>query len=113
MPVDYITFQDNDLQVPTAGGAIAVNVPFSTPNVDTTKNGYLSVEVNPFTGTPTLEFDINGTTVYAVTFAVNSQRVVQENFALSLLNPVNTLTVRVTGGGTVKVSDIHVLFKTL
>ncbi len=111
MATNYVTFQDGDLRVPTAGGDLDIDIPFSTSGVDTTQNGVLSLEVL-VDGNPTLELDINGNTMYTQTFGADVQRVVQENFPLSLLGANNTLTVRVTGGGTVTASDFHVLYKT-
>jgi hypothetical protein len=113
MAIDYTSFQDNDLVLPKANGDIDQDVAFSTPGVDTTKNGILSLEVNPTSGTPTLELKINGTSVYTNTYGNNVQRVVQENFAQNILGTNNTLTVKVTGNGEVAVSDCHVMFKTV
>ena len=113
MAVDYISFQDSDLTLPRANGDIDEDVAFSTPNVDTSKNGVISLEVNPTSGTPTLELSINGTNVYSQTFGNHVQRVVQENFAQSVLQTNNTLTMTVTGNGSVSASDFHVLYKTL
>jgi hypothetical protein len=100
MAIDYTSFQDNDLVLPKANGDIDQDVAFSTPGVDTTKNGILSLEVNP-------------TSVYTNTYGNNVQRVVQENFAQNILGTNNTLTVKVTGNGEVAVSDCHVMFKTV
>ena len=111
MPVDYSTFSDSDITLPKANGDIDHDVAFSTPGVDNTKNGVLSFSVNPTSGTPTLEVQVNGTTVRTTTYANNVQRVVQENIAQSILTTNNTLTLRVTGNGTVKVADAHMLFK--
>ena len=113
MPIDYTTFQDNDLVLPKANGDIDHDIAFATPGVDVNKNGILSLEVNPTSGTPTLELKINGTSVYTQTYANNVQRVVQENFAQSILAANNTLTVKVTGNGEIAVSDCHVQFKTV
>ena len=111
MPIDYTSFQDDDLVLPRANGDIDHDIAFSTPGVDTTKNGVLSFEANPTSGTPTLELKINGTSVYTQTYGNNVQRVVQENFSQNILQTNNTLKVKVTGNGTVAVSDFHVLFK--
>jgi len=113
MAVNFTSFQDNDLTLPKADGDIDEDIAFSTPNVDTTKNGVLSVEVDPTSGTPTLELLINGNSVYTKTFDVNVQRVIQENFSQSVLQADNTLTMKVTGGGSVSASDFHVLYKTV
>jgi hypothetical protein len=113
MAVDYASFQDNDLTLPRANGDIDEDISFSTPNADTNKNGVLSLEVNPTSGSPTLELSINGTSVYTQTFGNNVQRVVQENFAQSVLQANNILTMTVTGNGSVSASDFHVLYKTL
>jgi hypothetical protein len=111
MPVDYSTFSDSDITLPRSNGDIDTDVPFSTPGVDVTKNGVLSLQVNPTSGTPTLEVKINGTIVLTSTYANNVKRVVQENFGQSILRTNNTLTLKVTGNGSIDTSDIHVLFK--
>jgi hypothetical protein len=110
MPVDYSTFSDNDITLPRPNGDIDTDVAFSTPGVDTSKNGVLSLQVNPTSGTPTLEVKINGTTVLSSTFGNNVKRVVQENFGQSILNANNTLTLKVTGNGSISASDFHVLY---
>jgi hypothetical protein len=113
MPTDFTTFQDNDLVLPKANGDIDQDIAFSTPGVDTTKNGFLAAEVNPTSGTPTLELKINGTSVYTNTFGNNVQRAILENVALSTLQTNNTLTVKVTGNGEIALSDCHLMYKTV
>ena len=111
MPVDYSTFSDSDITLPRPNGDIDTDVAFSTPGVDVSENGVLSLQVNPTSGTPTLEVKINGTTVLTSTFGNNVKRVVQENFGQSILNSNNTLTLKVTGNGSISASDFHVLYK--
>ena len=106
MPVDYSTFSDNDITLPRPNGDIDTDVAFSTPGVDVSKNGVLSLQVNPTSGTPTIK--INGTTVLT---GNNVKRVVQENFGQSILSTNNTLTLKVTGPGSIDTSDFHVLYK--
>ena len=113
MPVYYSTFSDSDITLPRANGDIDHDVAFSTPGVDTSKNGVLSFEVNPTSGTPTLEVKVNGTTVLTNTYGNNVQRVVQENFGQSILGTNNTLTLKVTGNGSISASDFHVLYKSV
>jgi hypothetical protein len=111
--VDYRTFQDGNIVLPKANGDIDQDLEFSTPDADSTKNGVLSIEVNPTSGSPTLEIKINNTSILTETFGNNVKRVVQENFEQSLLQASNTLTFEVTGDGSVNMSDGHVLFKTI
>lgn len=113
MPVDYSTFSDGGITLPGANGDIDRDVAFSTPGVDTSENGILSFEVNPTSGTPTLEVKVNGTTLLTSTYANNVQRVVQENFGQSILGTNNTLTLKVTGNGSIIASDFHVIYKAL
>lgn len=113
MAVDYRTFQDGNIVLPKPNGDIDEDLEFATPNADTTKNGVFSIEVNPTTGTPTLEVTINNTSILTETFGNNVKRVLQENFEQSILQASNTLTFTVTGNGSVNMSDGHVLFKTL
>ena len=77
MSVDYTSFLDGGLTLPKANGDIDEDVAFATPNVDTTKNGVLSFEVNPTSGNPTMKLRINGTQIYSVRFGNNVQRVAQ------------------------------------
>ena len=113
MAVDYRTFQDGNIVLPKSNGDIDQDVELSTPNADTSKNGVFSIEVNPTSGSPTLEVILNNTTLLTETFGNNVKRVVQENFEQSILQDSNTLTFTVTGDGSVNMSDGHVLFKTL
>jgi hypothetical protein len=113
MAVDYRTFQDGNIVLPKANGDIDQDLDLSTPNADTSKNGVFSIEVNPTSGSPTLEVILNNTTLLTETFGNNVKRVVQENFEQSILQDSNTLTFTVTGDGSVNMSDGHVLFKTL
>jgi len=113
MAVDYRTFQDGNIVLPKPNGDIDEDLDLSTPNADTSKNGVFSIEVNPTSGSPTLEVILNNTTLLTETFGNNVKRVVQENFEQSILQDSNTLTFTVTGDGSVNMSDGHVLFKTL
>ena len=113
MAVDYRTFQDGNIILPKPNGDIDEDLDLSTPNADTSKNGVFSIEVNPTSGSPTLEVILNNTTLLTETFGNNVKRVVQENFEQSILQDSNTLTFTVTGDGSVNMSDGHVLFKTL
>jgi hypothetical protein len=113
MAVDYRTFQDGNIVLPKANGDIDEDLEVATPNADTSKNGVFSIEVNPTSGTPTLEVILNSTNILTETFGNNVKRVVQENFEQSLLQASNTLTFTVTGNGSVNMSDGHLLFKTL
>lgn len=110
MSVQYTSFLDGGLTLPKANGDIDEAVGFATPNFDPTQNGVLSFEANPTDGTPTLTLSINGAPVYNVRYGKNVQRVAQENFSQSILAATNTLTIQVTGGS-VEVSDCHVLYK--
>jgi hypothetical protein len=110
MAVNYTTFQDSGLILPD-GADIDEDIPFSTPNVDTSQNGVLSLVVDP-TGDATLKIMINGTLLETYSFGTDAKRVLQENFSLSLLNTNNTLTLEVTGSGSLAMSDFHVLYKT-
>src|SRR5262245_32981807 len=109
MAVDYASFQDNELTLPKGNGNNDEDTEFSQPNADINKSVILSLEVDPTSGTPTLELLINGTSVYTKTFEKNVQRVVQENFSQSVLQANNILTMTVTGTGSVSASDFHVL----
>jgi hypothetical protein len=118
--VNYTSFQDTDLILPDpTTGDIDRDVNFSTPSFDTTKSGVLSFRVLPgSTGSPNLNLAIKeqgtagaGTTVYSETFGSNTERVIQENINQSLLHTDNTLVVTVTGGGSITVSDFHILYK--
>jgi hypothetical protein len=111
MPVEYTSFQDTDLTLPKPSGDIDKDVEFTTPNVDTTKNAVLSFEANPTDGNPTLELSLNGHKIYTRTYFASVERVVQENFPQSILLPTNTLSIRVTGDGSVTTSDYHVIYK--
>jgi hypothetical protein len=111
MAVNYTTFEDSGLTLPD-GSDIDRDLPFSTPNVDTSKSGVLSLVVNP-TGDATLTIKINGTFLESYPFGTDAKRVVQENFSQSILNTNNTLTLEVTGSGSLEMSDFHVLYKTL
>src|SRR5262249_33178308 len=113
MAVDYRTFQDGNIELPKSNGDIDADLEFSTPNVDTTKNGVFSLEVNPTSGSPTLNVILNDTSILTETFGNNVKRVLQENFDQSILQASNTLTLTVTGDGTVNMSDGHVLYKTV
>lgn len=117
--IDYTSFQDTDLVLPN-GKDIDQEINFSTKGVDTTKSAVLSFRAlpAPSSGAVTLTVGIkpqgqtgNGTTVYTQAFGANVERVVQENFNQTLLQDNNTLVVRVSGSGSVTVSDFHVLYK--
>src|SRR5438067_2460414 len=80
---------------------------------DNTNNGVFSIEVNPTSGTPTLDVMINNTSILTETFGNNVKRVVHEKFEQSILQVSNTLAFAVTGNGSVNMSDGRVLFKRL
>jgi hypothetical protein len=107
----YESVQDTEIELPDPStGDIDRDIAFSTSGADTSKNAVLTFEVDPFSGSPTVEIAINGSSVYTRTFTVHSQRVVQENFPQSILTTSNTLTLTVTGGSA-KVGDFCVHYK--
>lgn len=111
MPVEYTSFSDIDVTLPKPSGDIDKDVEFATPNVDTTKNAVLSFEARPSSGRPTLALSLNGHQIYSRTFANAVERVTQENFPQSILLPNNTLSIQVTGEGSVTFSDALLLYK--
>lgn len=111
MSVDYITFQDAELTLPKASGDIDHDIDFITEDADPAESAVLSFLVNPNGGTPTLALSLNGTTVTTMTFGNDVRRVMQENFSQSLLTGEDTLRVRLTGGGSVSVSDFALMYK--
>ena len=71
----------------------------------------MSFEARPGSGRPTLELSLNGHKIYTRTYFASVERVVQENFPQSILLPTNTLSIRVTGDGSVTLSDFHVMYQ--
>jgi hypothetical protein len=115
MSVDYTTFQDTELTLPKPNGDIDHEIDFNTPDADPGKSAVLSFQANPNGGAPTLALIVNNNTVTTVTFGNDTRRVWQENLNQSILDGAdpNTLRLRVTGGGSVSVSDFHLLYKKL
>jgi hypothetical protein len=113
MSVDYTTFQDSELTLPKPNGDIDHEIDFNTPGADPGESAVLSFQANPNGGSPTLALIVNNNTVTTVTFGNDTRRVWQENLNQSILDGTNTLKLRVTGGGSVSVSDFHMLYKRL
>jgi hypothetical protein len=113
MSVDYITFQDGEVTLPKPNGDVEQVISFATASPDPAASGVLSFLVNPNGGTPTLALILNNTVVTTMTFGTDVRRVMQENVQQGVLNGNDTLRVRLTGGGSVSVSDFHLLYKSL